>query len=50
MAAILGYALARAQPDGADSLVPVGLLVAGTILGAFAIILALATFLLTRRR
>lgn len=50
VAAILGYALARAAPDGSGSLVPLGLLVAGTILGAFALILALATFLLTRRR
>lgn len=50
LAAILGYALARADPDGSGSLVQVGLMVAGTIFGTFALILALATFLLTRRR
>lgn len=48
-AVILGYVLARIRPDGADSLVPLGLMVAGTIFGTFALILASATFLLTRR-
>jgi hypothetical protein len=45
----IGYALARALPDGADPLVPLTLLIGGTIVGVFALILALATFLLTRR-
>jgi hypothetical protein len=44
-----GYALARARADGADPLVPLALLIGGAGLGAFAAILALATFLLTRR-
>jgi len=45
----VGYALARIRPDGADALVPLGLMIGGTILAAFAILLAAATFLLTRR-
>jgi hypothetical protein len=43
-----GYALARALP-GDDPLVPLVLLIGGVGLGAFALILVLATFLLTRR-
>ncbi|MGZ8285865.1 MAG: hypothetical protein ACXW27_15510 [Allosphingosinicella sp.] len=45
----VGYWLTRGLPDGADPLVPLGLLIGATILGVFAIILALATWLLTRR-
>ena len=48
-AAGAGYALARARPDGSDPLVPLALLIGGIILAVFAAILALATFLLTRR-
>ena len=47
--AAIGYALARARPDGADALVPLLFLIGGVGLGAFALILSLATFLLTRR-
>lgn len=43
-----GWVLARALPDGADPLVPLTLLIGGTILAVFAVILALLTFLLTR--
>ena len=43
-----GYLLAAARPDGADPLVALTLLIGATVLGAFATILALATFLLTR--
>jgi hypothetical protein len=45
-----GYALARARADGGDPLVPLAMLIAGVGLGAFALILALATFALTRDR
>jgi hypothetical protein len=48
--AATGYALALAGGDGADPLVPLALLIGGVGIGAFAVILALATFLLTRRR
>lgn len=44
-----GYALARALPDGADPLVAVTLLIAGIGLGAFAVVLALAVWLVTPR-
>lgn len=47
--AAAGDALARARPDGADPLVPLLLLIGGAGLGAFALLLALATYLLTRR-
>ncbi len=49
--AAVGYALALAlaRTDGADPLVPILLLIGGLGLGIFAAILALATFLLTRR-
>jgi hypothetical protein len=46
--AAIGYASARALPDGADPLVPVALLIAGIGLGAFAGLLALAVWLVTR--
>lgn len=45
----IGYALAGARADGADPAVPVVLMIGGLGLGAFAVILALATYLLTRR-
>lgn len=45
--AAIGYARARA--GGADPLVPLALLIGGGGLGAFALILGLATFALTRR-
>lgn len=44
-----GYALDLSIPDGGDPLVPLAMLIGGVGLGAFAIILVLATFLLTRR-
>lgn len=47
--AAIGYALARAGAEGADPLVALLLLIGGVGVGAFAVILALATFLLTRR-
>jgi hypothetical protein len=48
-AAAAGYVLGSRLPEGGDPLLPLGLLVGGTIMGAFAAIIALATFLLTRR-
>jgi hypothetical protein len=44
-----GYALARARPDGADPSAALVLLIGGLGLGVFALILTLATFLITRR-
>lgn len=44
----IGYALARALPDGEDPLAPLLMLIGGIGLGAFALILAAATFLLAR--
>jgi hypothetical protein len=46
--AAIGYGSARALPDGADPLVPVALLIAGIGLGAFALLLAAAVWLITR--
>jgi hypothetical protein len=46
--AAAGYAVARARPHGADPLVPLLLLIGGVGLGAFALILAGATFALAR--
>ena len=43
-----GYASARALPDGADPLAAVALLIVGIGLGAFALMLALAVWLVTR--
>ena len=43
-----GYISARALPDGADPLVPVALLIAGIGLGAFALLLSAAVWLVTR--
>lgn len=43
-----GYVSARALPDGADPLVPVALLIVGIGLGAFALLLAAAVWLVTR--
>lgn len=40
---------ANTLPEGADPLVPVGVLIASIVLAVFAAVLALATFLLTRR-
>lgn len=37
-------------PDGADPMVPLGVLIASLVLAVFAAVLALATFLLTRRK
>jgi hypothetical protein len=48
-AAAIGYVLAASRPDGADPLLPLGLTIGGIILAVFAVILALATYLLTRR-
>jgi len=45
----IGYALALERADGADPLVPLALLIGGVIMTVFALVLALATFLLTRR-
>ncbi|HEX8214463.1 MAG TPA: hypothetical protein VF582_03210 [Allosphingosinicella sp.] len=45
-----GYVLGSDLPEGGDPLVPLGLLVGGTIMGVFAAIVALGTFVLTRRR
>jgi hypothetical protein len=45
----IGYALALDLADGADPLVPLLLLIGGVIMTVFALILASATFLLTRR-
>ena len=44
-----GYAIARARPGGADPLLPLLLLIGGVGLGAFAIILTVATLVLARR-
>jgi hypothetical protein len=44
-----GYALASANMDGLDPLVPLTLMIGGIICAVFAAILILATFLLTRR-
>jgi hypothetical protein len=46
--AAIGYASARALPDGADPLTAVALLIAGIGLTTFAAILALAVWLVTR--
>jgi hypothetical protein len=46
--ATAGYAVARARPHGADPLVPLLLVIGGVGLGAFALILAFATFALAR--
>jgi hypothetical protein len=46
--AAAGYASALALPDGSDPLVPVALLIAGIGLGAFALLLAVAVWLVTR--
>jgi hypothetical protein len=48
LSATLGFALTRILADGADPLVALSFLIGGTILAVFAMILALATFLLTR--
>ncbi|HET9638843.1 MAG TPA: hypothetical protein VFP12_06520 [Allosphingosinicella sp.] len=45
----VGYALARAPPEGMDPLVALTLLIGAVIGAVFAILLALATFLLTWR-
>lgn len=46
--AAAGYAMARALPDGGDPLPAVALLIVGIGLGAFAAVLALAVWLVTR--
>ncbi|HEX8621752.1 MAG TPA: hypothetical protein VF718_07245 [Allosphingosinicella sp.] len=46
--AALGYGWASGLADGADPLVPLALLIAGIGLGAFALLLALAVWLVTR--
>lgn len=46
---VAAYLHARTLPDGADPLVPLGVLIASIVIGVFAAVLALATFLLTRR-
>lgn len=46
--AAIGYASALGLADGADPLVPVALLIAGIGLGAFALLLAAAVWLVTR--
>ena len=48
IAGATGYALASALPGVADPLVALTLMIGGTICAVFAIILSLATFLLTR--
>lgn len=45
-----GYVLASANPPGLDPLVPLTLMIGGLICAVFAILLGLATFLLTRPR
>lgn len=45
----LAWLHAGTQPDGADPMVPLAVLVASVVLAVFAAVLALATFLLTRR-
>lgn len=45
----VGYVLAAANPAGLDPLVPLTLMIGGLICAVFAIILGLATFLLTRK-
>jgi len=44
-----GLALAAARPDGGNPLLPLTLMIGAVILAVFALILAFATFLLTRR-
>lgn len=47
-AGTVAYLHARTLPEGADPMIPLGLLIASIVVATFAAILALATFLLTR--